>query len=140
MVLMCVGRGEHITHHQPTMAKIYTFHQPSSQSSVWAAISWASNRIKNAHSKQCNNHRWRLFHSYFSVAQQLECFLNTVFLHIHPAKSPLEALNAGLGNHLSITLKSMNQTCWLGICVGARFDTSCPLQPHGLQLCTTTVF
>lgn len=48
-------------------------------------------------------------------------------------------LNAGLGNHLSVTCKCMNQTCYcrLRVGVGARVDTSCTSQPHGSQLCTT---
>lgn len=151
MVIICAGRGEHITRNQATMGKIYMFHKPYYQSSVRAVWRLGMKLDKTANctdTDRCNEHRWRLFNSYSSVAQQLECFLNPVSLHIHPAKSPFEVfgereraavLNAGLGNHLSVTCKCMNQTCYcrLRVGVGARVDTSCTSQPHGSQLCTT---
>lgn len=153
MVLICAGRGEHITRNQATMGNIYRFHKPYYQGSVRAVLRLGIKLDKTANctdTDRCNEHRWGLFNSYSSVSQQLECFLNPVSLHIHPAKSPFEAfgarereraavLNAGLGNHLSVTCKCMNQTCYcrLRVGVGARVDTSCTSQPHGSQLCTT---
>lgn len=38
MVLICAGRGEHITRNQATMGNIYMFHKPYYQSSVRAVL------------------------------------------------------------------------------------------------------